>query len=71
MMKLSLGLRVVRDRVRWRIVSFDGFEVRLRRLEYRASMDGRGPMEWCDTDIVETCHRGNFDILYQEDPGVS
>ena len=55
-MKLSVGMRVVDVmKTRWLIVEFSLSRVRIRRLEYLASLDGRGPMEWC----VPSAHVNN------------
>lgn len=68
-MNINLGSRVVHEMTatRWQIVDYDGQLVTIRRLVYRASMDGRGPMEWCPTEETAKLHRANFEVLYALD----
>lgn len=73
MMKLAIGKRVVGEgNARFQVVGFDGVRVRLRRMDYRASWDGRGPAAWCPSEDDAERHevlRGNFDVLFREDDG--
>lgn len=75
-MKLALGMRVVRDGVRYRVIEFSAYSVKIRRVMYREALVGdevdvgswTRVMEWVDTadDVVESL-RANFEILYTPD----
>jgi hypothetical protein len=72
--KLRVGLRVVdKGGSRWQVVSFDKAEVAIRRMFYKATMDGRGPMAWtCPSeaeggDSPTVWLRGNFNVVFTAD----
>jgi hypothetical protein len=69
-MRLAVGMTLIEraTRARFQVVSFSAHDAHLRRLAYRASMDGRGPMEWVAEDINEPPRatlRGNLEVLYE------
>jgi len=66
-MKLSVGMMVTdSSRVRWRVTSFTGGLVSMRRVEYRPSLFHRNEMVWADTEETRDMIRGNFEILFHE-----
>jgi len=48
-MKLSVGMMLIEKatRKRFQVTSFDSASVSIRHVEYRASLNGHGPMAWC------------------------
>jgi hypothetical protein len=67
---LSVGMVLIErtSRARFQVVAFDSREAHIRRLVYRASMDGRGPMAWVVEDFVDAPDvtlRGNLEVLYE------
>jgi hypothetical protein len=73
-MRLNLGQRLVekQGKTRWQVIDIGPAEILLRRLTYRASLDGRGPMAWCpcygeDEEDAMRVHRAHVDMLFSMD----